>query len=98
METIRNTYITDVDVIIEDHGILTLAVSFDGGGLPLRMTGGPKAPLLGSQIANLLATFGVRELSALKGKPARVRLNGSTWEAVGHFIEDRWYTGETDDA
>ena len=81
-------------MIIEDHGLLSLLVEFEQGCLPLRMPGENNA-LLGQQIRSLLDTLCVYSLDDLAGKPARVRRDDIAWKAIGHFMEDRWYTGET---
>lgn len=92
---IENTLIKRADVIIEDHGITSLLVEFQHGCLPLRMTGGKNAPLLGEQATLLMNTFRVHSLDDLAGLPARVKSSDGMWKAIGHFMEDRWYTGET---
>ena len=93
METIENTVVKRVGIIIEDHGILTIHVQFEQGSLPLRMMHGPDAPALGKHCRQLLEVFGKYDLSDIEGQPARVKRDGGSWTAIGHFMEDRWYTG-----
>jgi len=96
--TMDNATITKAEVLVEDHGYLTLLVSFEGAGmrgsLPLQTMGGSRtAPRLGVHVKALLSAFNnsYDGLSSLKGLPCRVQSEDGMFTAVGHFMEDRWY-------
>lgn len=101
MSNERNARIKSVSLGIEDHGLLTafLMLDFGGsgqgfGGYNLSATGKNYCAIF---IRGCLDTVGVEEWSDLPGKIVRVRGGGgpglgTTIEAIGHPVEDRWFT------
>jgi hypothetical protein len=104
--TIENAEITRVDIEVEDHGILTMGVSLEGGGWGVTFGGyaldrwsdekkrREGTELLAECVLRLLDTFKVRRLADLKGLPCRVETEdwGGKAQRIGHFTQDRWFS------
>ncbi len=89
---ITNVVIDQVNLGFEDHGIFGLNVSMKGsawaqgtGWYDLRRAEVAK------MLADLLRTVGVQELRELEGKHVRIRREDGMIQAVGNFLEDRWW-------
>jgi hypothetical protein len=77
----RNAIIERVDIVIEDHGILTV-------WLTLSWLEGPA----GHFIRRVLEVAGVRKWEHVVGKAVRVRSEGADGSLViGHIVEDDWW-------
>lgn len=90
----HNAKITNVMLGLEDHGIPTAYVTceWDGsgqgfGGFDLRSKSGCLNFVMGVQKA-----VGVRDWSALKGQFCRIKREGGMIVAIGHIVDDRWFT------
>lgn len=94
MTQIENARIKDADVVIEDRGHTTLFVRFDYGGssqgFPLFRF--DKNSGLAYMSRRLMDVCGVHALAHCVGKPVRVKRDGHSIAAVGHFIDDNWLT------
>lgn len=98
--------ITNVDLCIEDHGILTLMVSFDFGGTCQGFGGyaldtspaKPKGPRIGSGagtdfILRLLRLFGVNRLEEIVGRSAYAIRETDGWNSPIIGIETPKFDG-----
>ena len=94
---IRNAVIISASLSTADHGVLSSFVHLDYGGSGQGFGGyalySPehRSDATGLWIWRILEVVGVTEWADLKGKPVRVRGTHSGLEALGHFIEDRWF-------
>lgn len=96
---IENAKIESTTLGYESHGILSayLHLNFGGsgqgfGGYRLDSPGGPHKAC-GAFIAGVLLTVGVGEWERLPGTPVRIRrdANDDRIDAIGHFLEDKWF-------
>ena len=95
-ETTHNAQIERISLGLEDHGILTSYIScvFESsgqgfGGFDLRSGNACATFVLGVQRA-----VGVSDWSDLKNKYCRIKRQGGMIVAIGHIVEDRWFTKE----
>jgi hypothetical protein len=96
----RNARIKSVSLGVEDHGILTAFLHLDYGGSSQGFGGycldAKGANYCAAFIRGCLDTLGLEEWSRLPGTVIRVRGGdgpglGTTIEAIGHAIDDRWF-------
>jgi hypothetical protein len=93
MET-KNAKIENTYLGYEGHGILTcyLALSYGGSG---QSFGGYelKHPAYGINfIDKILKTIGVDSWEQLSGKMIRVKAERTGISAIGHIIEEKWFS------
>ena len=88
---------------IEDHGIMTCTLYLDYGGsgqgfggYSLASGGTHQDKDFGNKgilfVRKILETVGVRNWEELKGKHVRVKSDWGKVHAIGHIIEDKWFT------
>ena len=102
----KNARIRSTRLGVEDHGILTAYIDLDYGGsgqafggyafdAPVKVNGEfshREGTAYGMEfIRRVLVTLGVESWEKLPGTPIRVRASRAQVEAIGHFIEDRWF-------
>lgn len=108
----KNARIKGTMLGTEDHGILTCYIHLDYGGAGQSFGGysldGPikdddgkhlrrEGSAYGMEFVNrVMETVGVSKWENLPGTPVRVRASYGRVEAIGHFIEDKWFTPEKD--
>lgn len=111
-DEIINAQIESTMLGYEDHGILTCYLHLKWGargqgfgGYALDKHNGErnlKSRRLGTAygcefIARIMQTVGVEKWEDLKGKFVRIRgQTNSSIASIGHIIEDKWFTPETD--
>lgn len=102
---IENVRISDAEVFIEDHDILTAFVNLEGsgwgvgfGGYALdehdrETKGRAHNGACGLFIRRVLEVVGVRNWSDLKGQNVRADMEGPGGRClgIGHIYEDRWF-------
>lgn len=100
---IQNAVITNAELYIEDHGILTAYLYLDKsdgwsqgfGGWGLYLPKDFKHHKIGSPaghwIFRILQVAGVEKWSQLKGKTIRVKSEHKQAHAIGHIIKDDWF-------
>lgn len=109
---VRNARVTSTYLGVEDHGILTAWVHLDYGGSgqgfggygmdkPIKENGehkGREGVAWGMEfIRRVLEVTGAESWEKLPGTPVRVR--GVHWgsiDAIGHFIDDKWFEPKKD--
>jgi len=93
-DTIRNAKISSASLGVDScDGIMSSFIHLDYGGSGqgfggYALTSGRS---LGLWVKRVMEVVGVGEWSALQGKPVRVRVFKGHIEAIGHFIEDKWF-------
>jgi len=103
----ENAVIQRAELIIDDHGILTVWVNlkyrnynqhFGGYGLylPKSFTHHSLESPAGHFIFRLLDVAGVRSFSELEGKAIRVTRTGSRITGIGHIVDDNWFFPDKD--
>lgn len=101
----KNALIKNVSLSMEDHGILTFCLTFEGGGWAVNFGGymlgkgylgakefeGSKAGL--ECLMRIMDTVGVHRWEDLKGKYVRVVDVdwGDTVTEIGHITQDKWF-------
>lgn len=100
---IKNATIINVNMSTDDHGGLVISVELNYGGsgqsFGNMMTFNPKFPendVTGFFIYRLMQVVGVGRFENLRGQPVRVKAHHNHIEALGHFIENRWFNFEND--
>lgn len=92
----RNAIIRKVRLGIEDHGLLSAWLDLDYGGSIQGFGGwnlGAKgANYCGEFIKCCLQTTGVNDWDDLPGTAIRARAEHTQVRAIGHIVEDRWFT------
>ena len=103
---ILNVKITNTSITMENHGILTFYITVEGAGMSVLLGGykigegylGAKAFFavdgVGLEaIMYIMNVVGVDKWEDLKGKYCRIKTNGwgSTVNAIGNIIEDKWF-------
>ncbi len=106
----RNAKIKGFSLGYEDHGILTMFLNLDYGGAGQgfggymldtyqgeRGKGSRVGTAYGMEfVVRVLKTVGVDDIKDLVGKPIRVRSTWTKVNAIGHFIEDKWFDPDMD--
>lgn len=101
MET-KNAIIESVQLTTEDHGVLTVWIMLDYGGvcqgfggyvlyLPKNCTHHNLHSIAGHFIWRVMEIAGVTDWSKLKGRTVRVRADNSQVHAIGHIVKDDWF-------
>ena len=98
--TIENAVIKKVDLLIEDHDILTffLTMEYAGGGQGFggyKLDGEGAGNLCGKAIRSLLEVVGVYHWHDLVGRSVRVDHDWQKVYRLGHFLKDQWCDPET---
>ena len=103
--SIENAKITDVDLSMADHGVLTLSLVLDGGGWGCRYGGyvlghgylGAKE-FRGSDVGmesimRIMDTVGVERFQSMNGCYVRVATSGisSPIKIIGNVMDDKWF-------
>ena len=109
--SIKNALIKNIDLSMADHGCLTLAMTFEGGGWGVVYGGyclgkgylgadddffdGSAAGM--EYLIRIMDTVGVEKFQDLKGKYVRVanKGRGSSVKIIGNIIKDKWFDAET---
>lgn len=99
MDETRNAIIKSVFLGIEDHGLLTLMLDLDYGGMGQGFGGySIGSELVGNHCARwirgLLDVFEVGELSELKGLTCRAVASDNGVRKIGHIVKDQWFDPE----
>jgi hypothetical protein len=95
MSEIVNVKATSTFIGKEDHGVFTIGVELSGSGIGI-MYGGygytnmPEYHVLA--MIELIRVFDVAQWEKIPGKFCRAKLEGSRVVAVGHLIEDIWFS------
>lgn len=91
----ENAMIKNVDIFIEDHGILTSFVNIKFnyghqgfGGYNLR------GEYLFRWVSGILEITDKSKLNQLSDIPVRVVIKNGLIKAIGNFLEDKWYYHE----
>lgn len=92
----KNALITDVQIEIEDHGILTLLVRLDYGGVMQAFGGFDVRTNLSKWMIKLFDVLEVRDFDSIKGKTVRVKCSRTEVYSIGHFMKDKWFTPKKD--
>lgn len=97
---IKNATVDDVFLGLEDHGILTISVRLDYGGV-LQSFGGwqlytparwkDTGNYCGHWVYKLLQVFDVTDFDDIRGKSCRVQVGDHGVEGVGHITRDIWF-------
>lgn len=109
--TIENALVEKVDLSMEDHGCLTLAMTLQGGGWGVVYGGyclgkgylGAKDDFFDGSAAGMeylmriMDTVGVERFQDLKGKYVRVATKGwgGSVKIIGNVLKDQWFDAET---
>lgn len=104
---IKNAIITSAEIMVEDHGSLTvwLHLDYDGMGqgfggyalyLPKTYTHHNILGTAGHFIFRCLEIAGVEKWDQLKGKAIRVDSCHSGITGIGHIIKDDWFYPKKD--
>lgn len=104
---IKNAVITNAELTIEDHGLLTAWLTLDYGGagqgfggyglyLPKGFKFHALASPAGHWIFRVLEVAGVEKWSRLVGKTVRVRCEHTKVHAIGHIVKDDWFEPSAD--
>lgn len=98
---IKNAKIYSAKLSTADYGQLIGALMFDyGGGVqgigPFTLYNPKdkdreKVNLGGHFIYRCMEIVGVDDWSKMVGKPVRVLINNRRIDAIGHYLEDKWY-------
>lgn len=102
-EEVLNAIVKSMDVGFEDHGILTVFLTFEipGGehGFGLYNLGGSKSRhlsqknVLGEFVQRVLHAVDVCSMSKAPGKCVRIRRKDRIIVAIGHIMhDDRWFS------
>ena len=98
MET-KNAKIKSTFLGTEDHGIFTANLTLDYGGGGFQDFGSHelKYEKYGIEyLERILKTLGIESWEDLPGTVCRVKADRRHVEAIGHFIEDKWFNPEKD--
>jgi hypothetical protein len=96
----HNAMIESADIVAERGIFVCPRLAFDYGGAG-QSYGGRMAsniendnprPYMDAYITGIFRVFKVEAWSDLKGKPARVQIKDGLIVAVGHYLEDRWFS------
>ncbi len=91
----KNARIDNTMLGFEDHGIFSSMIGLDYGGIHQGFGGCGMGGEFGTEyIKRLLKTVGVDQWEDLKGKHVRVRSERMKVHAIGHIIEDKWFSPE----
>lgn len=106
---IQNAVIESVEITTNDRGILDVWVHLDYGGsgqgfggyalyLDKSYTHHRLESVAGHHIFRIMQIAGVTTWAQLKGKPIRVRTDGSFGpiEAIGHIVKEDWFCPKDD--
>ena len=108
METeIKNAVISAASLSIEDHGLLTAFITLDYGGscqgfggyslyLPKSFTHHRLESFAGHFIFRVLQIAGVERWDQLIGKTVRVKSTHCKIEAIGHIVNNDWFSPSED--
>lgn len=92
-----NAIIESTMLGIEDHGMITCFLHLNYGGSGQGF-GGYSLESMDSKgitfIRKILETVGVDKWEQLKGKYVRARWEHNKCHAIGHIIEDKWFSPE----
>lgn len=99
VQQIKNARVHSTFLGKEDHGIPSFNVQLDYGGSAQGFGGFDLRHYGAKPIVRILEVLGVESWERLPGTPCRARV-GEGWngkiEALGHFIEDKWYEIEAE--
>ena len=106
--TERNAIITSADITNDDHGLLSAWITLDYGGagqgfggyalyLPKEFTHAtPQPNFAGHFIWRVLEVAGVSHWKELVGKTVRVRAEQEKVHAIGHIVQNDWFSPSVD--
>jgi len=106
MET-RNAIIKSARITTEDHGLLTVWIDLDYGGvlqgfggfslyLPKSFTHHKIESAAGHFIFRVMEIAGVGKWDALPGKAIRVKTDHTSIREIGHIIKEDWFCPRED--
>lgn len=99
MIEVVNARVVEVHLGIEDHGILTSYLTCEWGGGSRQGFGGydlRHSYQAQEWLTNVLTVFGVTEWSKVRGQVCRIKRDGHSIVAIGHIIDERWFTPSED--
>ena len=94
---IKNAQITSTALTIEDHGILTAWIHLDYGGVHQGFGGWSlesDSKFCSAFIRRVLEIAGVSSWEKLPGKSVRVKAEHNKIHAIGHYLNDEWFSPE----
>ncbi len=106
---IENAKIENIDLSMEDHGVLTFSMELNGGNWGCTyggyclgkgylgakdFSGSPKGI---EYLMRIMDTVGVLKISELKGEYVRVATKGwgSPVKIIGNILKDKWFDTES---
>lgn len=107
MSEVKNAIIESARITSSDHGVLSLWLMLDYGGmcqgfggdalyLPKSFKHHKKEGIAGHYIFRIMEIAGVTEWDNLEGKAIRVKGDDSKIEAIGHIVKDDWFSPKND--